>query len=1150
MSGCEKGKISIRTALQKGDEELYHRLENIWVAIAREIQERQQSKEGHQQGPLHCGMVEDNLGKLIPDDQKSNFFTPLELFLFSSAACYHDIGKSIVSKKKHGEIAMDEMLDRAKNYGLTDPEGLVLSYIVGAHDSEEVFNEVPEIYHVANEDVRVRLLSSLLRLADILHSDNSRIPHTQVGDAKKEDEKTRFRKLIPGWGFDKNSQIELTAVPENYNDPNIIQNGVSMMQKEIECIASVLQDAGYPYKISIHYDNRKLKRKAEERTRHDLLEMDYYTEKEASIFRGRKIESQELLDKVFMSKVSGNYTTLLIGNSGVGKTSLIMAGLFPTLINMGWKCIWTRPLNPDPLKRIFEDINNACMMDNSSSGDIFSCIKNLSDNSAGTGVLISFDQFEDILRSQPHEREEIGKILRRIYSKSFRNVHVLLSYRGDYEPDIFSFLESASIIRPEKYSLRGFDRQIASDVLRELFRDNNIGIDDALLVNILNEIDKKSEIGGIYPPFIQIIAKSLIESAKSKDGVVTEEIYCNKGKVEDIIGSYLISQLTYFDTLSPPKAKFAEEILKQLVRDRTKEQKGKDELLRYLMLPENELQELLDLMVKKRLIRHLGNDNYEIIHDYLASGVEEMIKDDEKPLRSVISTLRTKTLSYQHIHSLLDVNELVSLYSLKESIHPSNQEKELLMYSYLARNGPAWWWFREDKDVLRTFIKKGLSNRSGKVRSASVVLFEKLGTQDDLEIIKNMLMDNDSNVRSAAVSAIGKFGTHDDLEIVKNMLKDNDSNVRSAAVSVFEILGTHDDLKIIKNMLMDNYWIVKSRAISVFKKFGTQDDLAIIKNMLKDDNSEVREMGVLIFEILGTHDDVTIIKNMLKDDNFEVRSRAISAIGKLGTHDDLEIIIDIFRNSDDDPDSKEAARSTFIKLVTNEDLEIIKNMLKDNDSDARYVAVSAIGKFGTHDDLDIIKNMLKDDDYEVRHAAVSAFEKLTTHDNFEIVKNMLKDDNSDVRYAAVSAIRKLGTHDDLEIVKNMLKDDDSYVRRVAVSAYEKLGTHEDLEIVKNMLKDDNSDVRRAAVSAYEKLVTHEDLEIVKNMLKDDNSDMRRTAVSVLEKFANEEDLKEIARKFANNEIHNNETLNCIISLDEKLFSTKKEVLSLHKIDSW
>jgi hypothetical protein len=60
MSGREKGKTSIRTALQQRDAALYHRLETIWTAIAREIQEWQKSKEGHQQGPLHCGMVEED----------------------------------------------------------------------------------------------------------------------------------------------------------------------------------------------------------------------------------------------------------------------------------------------------------------------------------------------------------------------------------------------------------------------------------------------------------------------------------------------------------------------------------------------------------------------------------------------------------------------------------------------------------------------------------------------------------------------------------------------------------------------------------------------------------------------------------------------------------------------------------------------------------------------------------------------------------------------------------------------------------------------------------------------------------------------------------------------------------------------------------
>lgn len=988
MSGREKGKISIKTALQQRDAALYHRLENIWTAIAREIQERQQSKEGHQQGPLHCGMVEDNLGKLIPDDQKSNFFTPLELFLFSAAACYHDIGKSIESKKKHGEIAMDEMLDRAKKYGLTDPEGLVLSYIVGSHDSEEVFNEVPENYHVANEDVRVRLLSSLLRLADILHSDNSRIPHTHVGDTKKEDEKTRFRKLIPGWGFDKNSQIELTAVPENYNDLNIIQNGVSMMQKEIECIAPVLHDAGYPYKISIHCDDRKLIRKIEEKIRPDLLEMDYYTEKEASIFRGRKNESQELLDKVFRSKVSGNYTTLLIGNSGVGKTSLIRAGLFPILINMGWKCIWTRPLNPDPLKNIFEDLNNASMIESFGSDDIFSCIKNLSDNCAGTGVLISIDQFEDILRSQPHEREEIGKILRRIYSKSFRNVHVLLSYRGDYEPDIFSFLESASITRSEKYSLHGFDKSVASDVLRNLFLDNNIGIDDVLLVKILNEIDKKSEIGGIYPPFIQIVASNLINFAESNDGIMTEELYEKKvGSVENIIGAYLINLLDEFGDIKSKKRINAEEILKELVKGKAKEQKGKDELLRYLNISVDELHEMLDTLVSKRLIRHLGNNNYEIIHDYLASRVEEMIKNEERPLRGARDILRTKAQHYRYMPtpSLLEPNEVVLLYSMKESIKPDIQEKELLMFSYLAGNGPVWWWFKDDDEsTYRNIFMKAHYSHFSKVRVAAVKVFEKLGTRDDLIEIEKMLMDPYPEVRTATVKVFEKLGIQDDLRMIEKMLLDPDSIVRTTAEKVFEKFGVQNDRKLNKS-------VYPYPKIELAFKEGASDFI-LGKNQFGETFGRIEQ------------DDKTVVSSIYFYGGFST-----------------------------------AALSTFGNKAA-----IIK-MLKDPFPEGRKKAITEFEKIATHNDVAIIKEMLRDSDSYVRYVATNMFEKLLINDDIMIIREMIKDTDSYVRYVAVSALEKLGSHNDMEIIKYMLRDPDSKIRKKCIQLFSKFGKERDLQ---------------------------------------------------------------------------------------------------------
>ncbi|MCK5318753.1 MAG: hypothetical protein KAJ55_12625, partial [Anaerolineales bacterium] len=484
MSGRKKGKITIRKALENRDTTLFHNIETIWDK-ARELQERQRSNEGHQQGSLHCETVEGNLGKLISDEEKEEF-SPLELFLLSAAACYHDAGKSDDFDERHALVAMKDIFKNPEKYHLTDPQAKVLSFIVGAHDEDDVFDVVPEISPIGNEDVQVRILSALFRLADVLDTDNSRIPQIKVGEAKEDDEKTRFRRHVQGWGYNDESHIIFTTTPENTDDVNTIAKGFSMMQKQIECIVPVLRNEGYPYEIVYSCDDRKIKWDAETESERKLLEMDFYTENEAKIFKGRKIESEKLFKKVIGSNVS-----LLIGNSGVGKTSLIQAGLFPKLKKMGWKCIWTRPINPDPLNRILTDIN-ANMPEGHEQNDIISGIKELSAQCESDVVLV-IDQFEDILRSPPPVKEVIGNTLLSIYGKSFRNVHVLLSYRGDYEAKINSFLDNSGVISPSRFPLIELEKSGAKEALRCIFQTNNVGISDELLERIIEKLEKNSE---------------------------------------------------------------------------------------------------------------------------------------------------------------------------------------------------------------------------------------------------------------------------------------------------------------------------------------------------------------------------------------------------------------------------------------------------------------------------------------------------------------------------------------------------------------------------------------------------------------------------------------------------------------------------------
>ncbi len=266
MANREKGKLSIRAVLKERDETLYSKIVALWDG-AHELHERQRSREGHQQGSLHCIAVEDNLGKIISDEDKRNRFTPLELFLLSAAACYHDAAKSGDFDEKHALVVANDIFSNPEKYNVTDPEGKVLYYIIGSHDDDDVFEDTREIFPIGCEDVHVKILSALFRLADVLHTDHSRIPRIRVADDDStEADKTRFRKLVKGWGLKGDSKIVLNAIPEIMGDYNLIAKGVSMLQEQIDCIVPVLRLENYPYEIICSCDKQ--------RTHFDLIHSD------------------------------------------------------------------------------------------------------------------------------------------------------------------------------------------------------------------------------------------------------------------------------------------------------------------------------------------------------------------------------------------------------------------------------------------------------------------------------------------------------------------------------------------------------------------------------------------------------------------------------------------------------------------------------------------------------------------------------------------------------------------------------------------------------------------------------------------------------------------------------------------------------------
>jgi hypothetical protein len=167
------------------------------------------------------------------------------------------------------------------------------------------------------------------------------------------------------------------------------------------------------------------------------LGMEHYTERDAHAFRGR----EEAIAAV-CGLVDNQPLALLIGDSGIGKTSLIEAGIFPTLRSRGWAVASARPLD-DPDRSIPPSIWNSLMKGIAPQTDIGSLVQLIATAHHDRNVLIVIDQFEDIMSELGTSRAAgLLSALRRIYTSPSPNLHIVICYRGDAEPKVGRYLAS------------------------------------------------------------------------------------------------------------------------------------------------------------------------------------------------------------------------------------------------------------------------------------------------------------------------------------------------------------------------------------------------------------------------------------------------------------------------------------------------------------------------------------------------------------------------------------------------------------------------------------------------------------------------------------------------------------------------------------
>jgi len=156
--------------------------------------------------------------------------------------------------------------------------------------------------------------------------------------------------------------------------------------------------------------------------------MEFLTSGDANYLIGREDAVNDA-----MVQLQHESLILLLGESGIGKTSLIHAGVIPKTAGFGWRPVYTRPLGM-PSTDIVDQIESSVFEGGVRRGPLLQTVAELLSALGDGHFLLIIDQFEDVLNSVSAENvEELLSGLSALRELSEPRLHILISYRADLE---------------------------------------------------------------------------------------------------------------------------------------------------------------------------------------------------------------------------------------------------------------------------------------------------------------------------------------------------------------------------------------------------------------------------------------------------------------------------------------------------------------------------------------------------------------------------------------------------------------------------------------------------------------------------------------------------------------------------------------------
>lgn len=359
--------------------------------------------------------------------------------------------------------------------------------------------------------------------------------------------------------------------------------------------------------------------------------LNYFEESDHDRFAGRDDEVQEAL-----AGLTRGRTYVLFGRSGLGKTSLLLAGLFPRLRERGYHPLRVRLLESpveDFCAALAAELHCPELARPMPRGERQQRIPHLLEElSAREPLVIVLDQFEEFFvrfRERPEERAEFEALLGHIHQEHGANIRLVFSLREDYYAELEDLREELPELTDYKMRLQPLTAYGARQAIVRPLQHAHVTYEEAFVNRLVDLLADWA----FAPPVLQIVCTELYRDVVARRGLpvhLTRDDLERLGGVDGIFRGY-VHRVT--SGLAEERVLLVRVVLDALISsERTRYALRVEDLLSGPVRADyGELRAVLDHLTEQGLLRveHRKDERwYELLHEHLMSIVESWLSSD------------------------------------------------------------------------------------------------------------------------------------------------------------------------------------------------------------------------------------------------------------------------------------------------------------------------------------------------------------------------------------------------------------------------------------------------------------------------------------------------------------------------------------------